>query len=230
LPGGALADSAGPGRGRTTREGPALDLWSSASASSMLVQLFTGGVLGVFRGAQGRWTVRVPLRLRLHWGRLVRVSLLVLLSAGLVRLWAPLSSLADLGPEFVSESRPCCGRSPATPPAALGPCTWRLPTEGHFRSGRPDERGHGLRLRGGFLRHLPHCPVLGVVIAGSLRRGLGAVDAAEPTGYRTQLLFLLLAQCRGLAVALRLWLLASQVALTETRRARPDLCGHRGMR
>ena len=235
LPGGAFVRLAGArSRAEDGGKGRALDpLVLGLGLVSMLVQLLlTGGVLGVFRGAQGRGTVRGLLfGSAFYWGRLVRVALLALLSAGFVfALWAPLSGWAESwARESVSELSALLWSFAryALLLAALG-LVHMASSYAKVILVLEDRTSAVLAFVSGAafsLRHLGRAllPYLGVVIAGSLLLAAwGAVDAVfEPTGYRTQLLFLLLAQCFvGSRVALRLWLLASQVALYRNA-ARP---------
>ena len=236
LPAGAFARLAGA-RPRTDNggKGPEVDpLVLGLGVVSMLVQLFlTGGVLGVFRGAQGRWTVRGLLfGSAFYWGRLVRVALLALLSAGLVfALWAPLSRLAESwARESVSEWSALLWSFAryALLLVALGLVHMAssfakviLVLENRTSAVLAFVSGASFSLRYLGRAVLQYLAV--VLVGGGLLTAWVAVDAAfEPTGYRTQLLFLLLAQgFLGARVALRLWLLASQVALYRSAAGPP---------
>jgi hypothetical protein len=193
---------------------------------SWLVQLcLTGGVLGVFRAPQGRFTIRGFLHgSGFYAGRMLRIGLFALGLAGLVFvLWAPLSELAEArAREAVSEA------------TALA---WSFARYGllllalgfvHMASSYAkvilvvEERQSAvlafLSGLGLCVRHLGAATLqyLGViVVGGGLLAAWGLLESVfEPTGFRTQLVFFVAAEALlASRIGLRLWLLASQVAL-----------------
>jgi hypothetical protein len=193
---------------------------------SWLVQLcLTGGVLGVFRAPQGRFTMRGFLHgSGFYAGRLLRIGLIAVGLAGLVFvLWAPVSQLAETrAREAVSET------------TALA---WSFARYGllllalgfvHMASSYAkvilvveDRQSAVLAFLSGLslaVRHLGSAALqyLGVaVVGGALLALWGFVEAVfEPTGFRTQLVFFVAAEALVASrIGLRLWLLASQVAL-----------------
>jgi hypothetical protein len=193
---------------------------------SWLVQLcLTGGVLGIFRAAQGRFTVRGLLHgSSFYAGRLIRIGLLAMGAAGLVfALFAPISHFAEArAREAVSET------------AAL---SWSLARYAllllalgfvHMVSSYAkvvlvveDRQSAVFSFVSGAalaLRNLGPATVQYVGVAftgGVLLLVWGSLESSfEPTGFRTGLLFFVAAEAFVAArVALRLWLLASQVAL-----------------
>jgi hypothetical protein len=193
---------------------------------SWLVQLcLTGGVLGVFRAPQGRFTMRGLLHgSGFYAGRLMRIGLFAVGAAGLVFvLWAPVSELAETrAKEAVSETTALAWSFAryALLLLALGFV--------HMASSYAkvilvveDRRSAVLAfLSGGSLaaRHLGSSSLqyLGVGMVGALSLVVwGLVESAfEPTGFRTQLVFFVAAEALVASrMGLRLWLLASQVAL-----------------
>jgi hypothetical protein len=208
-------------------EAPSLDpLVLGLGVLSMLAHAFlAGGVLGVFKAPQGRWTLRgLVFGSGFYWGRLVRVSLLSLVAAGLVfALWAPLSRGAEhLARESVSET------------AALGWSFARYLLLGlglglvHMASSYAkiavvleDRASAVLAFLSGAsfaARNLGRSALqyAAVALAGGALLGAFALGdtAFEPTGFPSQVVFLVLAEALiASKVALRLWLLASQVAL-----------------
>ncbi len=207
--------------------GPGVDpVILGLGAAYLLTQTFlTGGLLGVFREPSGGWTFRGLLHgSGFYAGRLLRVMLLAMLGAWIVfALHAPLARWADArAREAVSET------------AALA---WSL---GHYALLLlalalvhmvssfakvivvVEERSSAvlalLSSLGFCRRHLGSAlgQYAAVAALGALLLlAWGAVDRNfEVTGYKTQLLFLALAQAMVLArVGLRLALLAGQVAL-----------------
>jgi hypothetical protein len=193
---------------------------------SWLLQLcLTGGVLGVLRAPQGRFTVRGLIHgSGFYAGRLVRIGLLALGAAGLAFvLWAPISHLAEArAQEAVSET------------TALA---WSFARYGllllalafvHMVSSYAkvvlvveDRQSAVLSFVSGgafALRHLASAVTqyLGIALAaGLLLLAWGYLESVfEPTGFRTQLLFFAAAEAFVASrIALRLWLLASQLAL-----------------
>jgi len=194
--------------------------------------VLTGGLLGVFRAPRGGWTLRgLAHGSGFYGGRLLRVMLLALLAAGLV-FWAnvPLTRWADArARESVSET------------AALA---WSVGRHAllllalvlvHMVSSFAkvilvvEERSSAalalLSSLGFCLRHLGRALGQYAAVGGAGVALLAAWAALDGrfgvSGYRTQLVFLALAQAFVLArVGLRLALLAGQVALYR-RLARP---------
>ena len=196
----------------------------------LLAQTFlTGGLLGVFRAPEGGWTVRGLLHgSGFYAGRLLRVMLLALAAAAVVFwLHAPLAGWMDArARESVSET---------------GALAWSLGRHAfllgalvlvHMVSSFAkvivvvEERSSAALA---FLSSLTFCMrnlgrTLGqyVMVAGAglaLLLAWRVLDGSlEVTGYKTQLVFLLLAQafllCR---IGLRLVLLAGQVSLYRSR-------------
>jgi hypothetical protein len=192
----------------------------------LLAQTFlAGGLLGVFRSPQGGWTVRGLLHgSGFYAGRLLRVMLLALAAAAVV-FWldTPLAEWMDeRARESVSET---------------GALAWSLGHHALLLGGLllvhmvssfakvivvVEERssaalaflsslGFCLRNLGRTLGQYVMVAVAGLALLVAWRVLDGAV---EVTGYKTQLLFLLLAQGFLLArIGLRLVLLASQLAL-----------------
>jgi hypothetical protein len=196
----------------------------------LLAQTFlTGGLLGVFRSPQGGWTVRSLLHgSGFYAGRLLRVMLLALAAAAVVFwLHAPLAGWMDeRAREAVSET---------------GALAWSLGRYAlllgalvfvHMVSSFAkvivvvEERSSAILA---FLSSLGFClrnlgRTLGqyamLAMAGlALLLAWCVFDGGlEVTGYKTQLVFLLLAQAFVLArIKLRLLLLAWQVALYRSR-------------
>jgi hypothetical protein len=193
---------------------------------SMLVQTFlAGGVLGVLRAPQGRFTMRgVLFGSAFYWGRLLRVALLALLATGMVfAAWGPLSALAEhLAKESVSE-RTALGWSffrYAVLAAALG-LVHMTSSYAKVVIVLEDRASAVLSFLAGAsfaARHLGRALLQygAVALAGAgLLAAWALFDSAfEPTGYRSQLAFLGAAQAfMAGRIALRLWLLASQMAL-----------------
>lgn len=199
---------------------------------SWLVQLcLTGGVLGVFRAPQGRFTIAGLLHgSSFYAGRLLRIGLIALGAAGLVFvLWSPVSQLAEArAKEAVSET------------AALA---WSFARYAllllalalvHMVSSYAkvilvieDRQSAVLAILSGAslaARNLGAAAAqyLGTGLVGAgLLAAWGLVESVfEPTGFRTQIVFLGMAE--GLVasrIGLRLWLLASQVALHRRAQA-----------
>jgi hypothetical protein len=193
---------------------------------SWLVQLcLTGGVLGVFRAPQGRFTVRGLLHgSGFYAGRMIRVGLLGLGAAGLVFvLWAPVSALAEgRAKEAVSETTALAWSFARYALLLLGLCLVHMASSYAKVVVVVEDRQSALLalLSGASLavRHLRAAAIqyLGIGFASmALLLAWGYFDSTfEPTGFRTQALFFVAAEAFVAArVALRLWLLASQVAL-----------------
>lgn len=196
----------------------------------LLVQTFLlGGVLGVFRAPQGHWTLRGVLHgSGFYFGRLVRVVLLALLLDWLVfRLNLPFGRWAD------GHAREAVSGWTAT--------LWLLGRHAllllvllgvHMLSGYAkvivvlEERGSAVLA---FLSSLMFClrhpfrtagHYLGVVATGVvlLAGWIPLEQGWQTTGYKTQLVALLLAQALVVgAIALRLALLGGQMALYRSR-------------
>jgi hypothetical protein len=212
---------------------PALDpVVLALGALYLLAQtLLAGGLLGVFRSPEGGWTARSLLHgSGFYAGRLLRVMLLALAAAAAVFwLHAPLAGWMDeRARESVSET---------------GALAWSLGRHAlllgalvlvHMVSSFAkvivvvEERSSAALA---FLSSLAFCmrnlaKTLGqyvmVAVAGlALLLAWRVLEGAvEVTGYKTQLVFLLLAQAFVLArIGLRLVLLADQVALYRSRPA-----------
>jgi hypothetical protein len=210
---------------------PALDpVILALGAAYLLAQTFlTGGLLGVFRSPEGGWTVRGLLHgSGFYAGRLVRVMLLALAVAAVVFwLHAPLTGWMDeRARESVSET---------------GALAWSLGRHAlllgalvlvHMVSSFAkvivvvEERSSAVLA---FLSSITFCVRnVGRTLGQYLVVGVGGLalllvwrvldGAVEVTGYKTQLLFLLLAQAFVLGrIKLRLLLLAAQVALYRRR-------------
>jgi len=211
---------------------------------SWLVQLcLTGGVLGVFRAPQGRFTMRGLLHgAGFYAGRLIRVGLLALLAAGFAFvLWAPVSRFAErLAKEAVSETTAL-----AFSFARYGLLLLALGFV-HMASSYAkvilvveDRESALLALLSGValaMRNLGSAVTqyLGVaVVGGGLLALFGLIDSVfEPTGFRTGLVFFLGAEAFVASrIGLRLWLLASQVALhRRASAALPSFVTDEGMR
>jgi hypothetical protein len=211
---------------------------------SWLVQLcLTGGVLGVLRAPQGRFTLRGFLYgSAFYAGRLIRLAAFALMTAGLAfLLWAPLSrfALAQAG-EAASETTALAWSFAryALLLLALG-LVHMVSSYAKVILVLEDRRSAALAfLSGASLasRHFGSAAAqyLGVTLVGGLLLAAwGLVDSAfEPTGYRTQALFLGAAEALVASrIGLRLWLLASQVALHRRAvPATPSFVTDEGMR
>lgn len=204
------------------------------AALYLLLQTFLlGGVLGVLRSEEGRWTLRGVLHgSGFYFGRLCRVALLALVADYLLfRLNAPFARWADAqAREAVSENAAMAwalGRHALLLLAILGV---------HLLSSYAkvivvlEERSSALLA---WLSALGFCAAnaartaghyLLVVASGAALVALWAwLDGGlATTGYRSQLLALALAQGLVLArIALRLSLLGGQLALYRRRTALP---------
>lgn len=195
-------------------------------AAYLLLQIFlSGGVLSVLRGAQGAWTTRGLLHgAGFYFGRFFRIGLVsLLLVACVFALNIPLTRLAEhLGRESVSERTSVVwliGRHALLLAALLFihlvSSYARLITVLEERSSALLAVFSALAF---CLRHLLR--TVGqyalVALAGVVLLGLWyAVDSAwGTTGYKTQIVTLLLAQSLMLArITLRLGLAAGQIAL-----------------
>ena len=193
---------------------------------SWLVQLcLTGGVLGVFRAPQGSFTMRGLLHgSGFYAGRLIRIGLVALGMVGLVfALWAPLSQLAETrAKEAVSETAALAWSFARYAVLLLGLGVVHMVSSFAKVVLVIEDRQSAVLavLSGASLaaRHLGSAAAqyLGMALAGgALLAAWGFVESAfEPTGFRSQILFLVAAEAFLAArIGLRLWLLASQVAL-----------------
>ena len=233
LPLRLFADVGDTEPGAESAPAPGLDpVVLALGAVYLLAQTFlAGGILGVFRSPEGGWTVRSLLHgSGFYAGRLLRVMLLALAAAAVVfGLHAPLAGWMDeRARESVSER------------AALA---WSL---GHYalllgglllvhmvssfakvivvveeRSSAAlaflSSLGFCLRNLG---RTLGQYVMVAVVVLVVLLAWRALDGALEVTGYKTQLVFLLLSQAFVLGrIKLRLLLLAGQVALYRRRAA-----------
>jgi hypothetical protein len=193
---------------------------------SWLVQLcLTGGVLGVFRAPQGRFTVRGFFHgSGFYAGRLVRLAVFALMAAGVAFvLWAPVSRFAEVrAKEAVSETTALAWSFAryALLLLALGFV--------HMASSYAkvilvveDRESAVLAFLSGVslaARNLRSAATqyLGVAVVGGLLLAVwGLVESVfEPTGFRSQLVFFGAAEALVASrIGLRLWLLASQVSL-----------------
>jgi hypothetical protein len=227
LPGGLFVQGQTGGGDNETEEGGDLDpVLLGLGVLYLVVQIFLmGGLLGVFRGAQGTWTVRGLLHgSGFYFGRLLRVALVGLVADGIVfALNVPFARWVDhRAAETVSESTAMAwllGRY-ALLLAALfavsmvSTCAKVIVVV--------EERASALLA---WLSALAFClahlrktagiylglALLGVVLLGAWH----AVDGLwSPTGYKSQVVTLLLAEALVFGrIALRLWLFASQTAL-----------------
>jgi hypothetical protein len=231
LPLGLFARSSDREPGAEPPPIPGLDpVILALGAVYLLLQTFlTGGLLGVFRSPEGGWTMRSLLHgSGFYGGRLLRVMLLALASAAVV-FWihAPLAAWMDgRARESVSET---------------GALAWSLGRHAlllgalvlvHMVSSFAkvivvvEERSSAILA---FLSSLGFClrnigSTVGqyviLAVAGlALLLAWRVLDGGlEVTGYKTQLVFLLLAQAFLLGrIKLRLLLLAWQVALYRSR-------------
>jgi hypothetical protein len=198
-----------------------------------LLQLFlTGGLIGVFRAPEGGWTIRgLAHGSGFYFGRILRIALLALLSAGLVFLLnRPLASWAEgRARETVSETGALgwlFGRY-----ALLFMALLFVNMVSSFAKVAVvlEERSSALLAfltsLGFTLRHL--ASVAGLYLVPGLLSALllavwAAVDSRfPPVGYRSQLLTLALFELFVLGrIALRLSLMGSQVSFYRERAAR----------
>jgi len=195
-----------------------------------LLQIFlTGGLLGVFRAPQGGWTFRGLVHgSGFYFGRMLRVGLLALGTAGLVfALNAPFARWVDgLAGEAVS------GRSAAALVLARHGLLLLALVLVHLVSSHAKVlvvREERLSAALAFLGSLGLCArnlaaVLGQALAvgaagGAVLLLFGFLDSRlTVVGWRTQLVALLLFEALVAArIALRLGLLASQVELQQER-------------
>ena len=220
-------DDADAGAAAGAAAGPEIDpVILGVGAAYLLLQVFlAGGVLSVLRGAQGVWTARSLLHgSGFYFGRFVRIALLALAVDWLIfRLNAPLARWVDhQARESVSES---------------GAMAWLLGRHAllllallfvHLVSSYAkvitvlEERSSALLAMlsslSFCLRHLLRAAgqYLVVALLGLALLALWhALDSAwTTTGYKTQLVTLLLAEALVLGrIALRLGLLGGQLAL-----------------
>jgi hypothetical protein len=227
LPAGLFAGVAAPGTRPPGGGDRSLDpLVLGLGLVSWLVQLcLTGGVLGVFRAPQGRFTMRGLLHgSGFYAGRLVRVGLFALGAAGLVFvLWAPLSQLVETrAREAVSETT-ALGLSFARYALLLLALAFVHMASSYAKVILVVEERESAVLA--FLsgvalaaRNLGSAAsqYVGVAVVGGLLLAVwGLLESVfEPTGFRTQILFFVAAEALVASrIGLRLWLLASQVAL-----------------
>jgi hypothetical protein len=231
VPAGLFATS--PAAGEEAAEpgppgaGPRIDpLFLGLGALYLLLQTFLlGGILGVFRGRQGAWTLRGLLHgSGFYFGRLLRVALLVLLADWLVfRLNGPFARWADQRAlEAVSERSALAwafGRHLLLLLVLLFvnmvSCYAKVIMVLEERSSAVLALVSSLSFcLGNLLRTFGH--YLAIVVLAVLWLGAwSVVDGAwTPTGYKTQLLTLLLAQALIFGhIGLRLGLLAGQMEL-----------------
>jgi hypothetical protein len=200
---------------------------------SWLVQLcLTGGVLGVFRAPQGSFTMRGLLHgSGFYAGGLIRVGLLALGMAGLVFvLWAPVSQLAESrAKESVSETAALAWSFARYVLLLLGLGFVHMVSSFAKVILVIEDRPSAVlaMLSGASLatRHLVSAAAqyLGMALLGGvLLATWGFMESAfEPTGFRSQILFFVAAEAfLASRIGLRLWLLASQVALYRGATAR----------
>jgi hypothetical protein len=192
----------------------------------LLIQTFLlGGILGVFRAEQGRWTLRGLLHgAGFYFGRLFRVALVALAADWLIfRLNAPIGAWLDRRAlEAVSETG-----ANAWTYSHYGVLLFALLTV-HMVSSLAkvivvlEERSSAILAVvsaagfaiGNFRHALGQYLVVGVAGVGLLVFWKDIDSAWHATGYATQLVTLLLAQSLMLGrIGLRLALLASQMAL-----------------
>jgi len=217
------APEPGPAAAAANRIDP---LFLSLGALYLLLQTFLlGGVLGVFRGRQGAWTLRgVWHGSGFYFGRLLRVALLVLLADWLVfRLNAPFARWADQRAlEAVSERSALAwafGRHLLLLLVLLFvnmvSCYAKVIMVLEERSSAVLALVSSLSFcLGNLLRAFGH--YLAIAVLAVLWFGAWSVadGAWSPTGYKSQLVALLLSQALifGL-IGLRLGLLAGQMEL-----------------
>lgn len=199
-------------------------------ALAMVLQGFlAGGVLGVLRSGQGDWTVRGFLHgSGFYFGRMLRVSLLALAAAGIVfSVWAPMSKVAEvMARESVSERGALAWSVGRFLALLAGLLVVHMVSSFAKVIVVAEERSSAclafLTAAGLCLRQFPRAAAQYLVLLGGGAILLGAWLALdsffEPTGFRTQLLFLLLAQAfLAGRIALRLGLLGAQLSLYRTR-------------
>lgn len=231
LPLGLFARSDDREPGAEPAPTPGLDpVVLTLGAAYLLAQTFlTGGLLGVFRSPEGGWTVRSLLHgSGFYAGRLLRVMLLALATAAVV-FWihAPLAGWMDArARESVSETG-ALAWSLGRHALLLGALVFVHMVSSFAKVIVVVEERSSAALA--FLSSLTFCMrnlgrTLGqyVIVAGAglaLLLAWRVLDGGlEVTGYKTQLVFLLLAQTFLLArIGLRLVLLAGQVALYRSR-------------
>lgn len=202
------------------------DVILSLGALYLVAQTFlAGGLLGVFRGPQGSWTVRGLLHgSGFYFGRFLRVAALALIGLWMVfRLNAPLAPWADQrARESVSETGALAWSFGRHLLLLLAILFVHMVSSYAKVIVAVEERSSALLALlsslGFCLRNLHRAAgqYLALVAMGvALIVAWGALDSRwETTGYRTQLVALLLAQAFVLCrVGLRLSLLAGQVAL-----------------
>ena len=192
----------------------------------LLVQVFlAGGVLSVLRGTQGAWTARGLLHgSGFYFGRFFRIALIALLLAGLVFLAnAPLTRWAEhRAREAVSERSAMAwllGRHAALLAALL--FVHLVSSYAKVITVLEERASAVLAFFSAFVfcvRHLLRATaqLVLVALAGLVLLGLwNVVDSAwVTTGYKTQIVTLLLAQALMFGrIALRVGLQASQIAL-----------------
>ena len=192
----------------------------------LLVNLFlAGGVLSVLRGTQGAWTARGLLHgSGFYFGRFFRIALIALLLAGLVFLGnAPLTRFAEhRAREAVSERSAMAwllGRHAALLAALL--FVHLVSSYAKVITVLEERASAVLAFFSAFVfcvRHLLRATaqLALVALAGLVLLGLwNVVDSAwVTTGYKTQVVTLLLAQALMFGrIALRVGLQASQIAL-----------------
>lgn len=221
-PAGEEAGDAGPAVGGARLDGVILGL----GALYLLVQTFLlGGILGVFRSEQGSWTVRGMLHgSGFYFGRLLRVALVALLLDYLIfRLNGPFARWADArAREAVSENAAMAWALGRHALLLLALLAVNMLSSLAKVVVVLEERSSALLAwlsavgfcAANLVRTVGH--YAGLVVLGFLLLGVwNALDGRlETTGYKTQLMALLLAEALIAGrIALRLSLFAGQVAL-----------------
>lgn len=198
----------------------------------LTVQTFLlGGILGAFRSEQGSWTIRGLLHgSGFYFGRLFRIALIaVVVDFLLLRLNVPFARWADAqAREAVSENTAMAWALGRHALLLLGLLLVNMLSSYAKVITVLEERSSALLAwlsALGFCASSPARTVghyLGVVLLGALLLAAwSALDArVETTGYKTQLLTLLLAQALVAGrIALRLSLFAGQMALYRKQTA-----------
>lgn len=215
-------------------------------AAFLLSQAFaSGGILGILRAPQGEWTLRGFLHgSGFYFGRMVRTSAIALALAALVfALWAPVSRVAELmARESVSETGALAwsfGRFALLLVGLL--YVHMLSSFAKIVVVTQDRQSALLAFLTAFffsLRQLPRVILQYAVILALALFFAGVWTSFdrvfEPTGFRTQALFLVAAQAFLAArIFLRLSLLGGQLALYRSRSGGPGapaFVGASGMR
>jgi hypothetical protein len=201
------------------------------TAAALALQTFlAGGVLSVLRAPQGTWTLAGLLHgSGFYFGRLLRIGVLSLLAAGLVfAAWAPLSKGAEaMAREAVSERGALAWSFSRFAVLLIGLLfVHAVASYAKIVMVVEERRSAALSLLtalGFAVRRLPQVAVQYAAIlalGGLLLAAWLVLDSVfEPRGFRTQLLFLLLAQAfLATRIALRVALLGGQMALYRRMR------------